>query len=130
VFFNNSIVGRQHTYLATSTFVHSSSDGQPNVHADIGFGLERLPDPSKAASLFGSYYFYPEVTGKIGGAVGMPDANLRYKLESYTLGGALAVPKTPAFVSAGLVAEHYLRKQNAPSDATYFSTALGIGVHF
>jgi hypothetical protein len=127
---NNSIAGRQHTYLATSTFLHSSNDGTPNVHADLGFGLERLPDPAKPASLFFSYFYYPEVTGKIAVPAGTPAANLRYKLENYNLDGALAVPKTPVFVTAGLVADHYLRKQNAPSDATHFSAQLGIGAHF
>jgi hypothetical protein len=130
VIFNNSLVGRQHTYLATSTFVHSGNDGDPNLHADLGFGLERLPDPSKVASLFGSYFYYPEVTGKISVPAGVPRANLRYKLQSFNLGGALAVGKTPSFLTAGIIADHYLRKQNAAADATHFSTQLGVGAHF
>jgi hypothetical protein len=130
VLVNNSIIGGQHTYLATSTFIHSSNDGDPNLHADLGFGLERLPDPSRTASLFFSYFYYPELTGNISVPAGIPRANLRYKLESYNLGGALATPKTPFFLTAGIVADHYLRKQNAASDATHFSTQLGLGSRF
>jgi hypothetical protein len=129
VLINNSIVGRGHTYLATSTLIHSSNDGGPNLHAGLGFGIERLPDPTKTASLFFSYFYYPEVTGKISVPPGVPAANLRYKIENYTFGGTLRVPNTPAFLTAGVVADHYLRKQNAASDATHFSTQLGIGVH-
>jgi hypothetical protein len=129
VLINNSIVGRGHTYLATSTLIHSSNDGDPNLHADFGFGVERLPDPTKTASLFLSYFYYPEVTGKIGVPAGVPAHNLRYKVENYNVGGTLAVPNTPVFVTAGIVADHYLRKQNAASDATHFSTQLGIGAH-
>jgi hypothetical protein len=127
---NSSIVGRGHTYLATSTMIHSSSDGDPNLHADLGVGVERLPDPTKTASLYFSYFYYPEVTGKIGVPVGVPAANLRYKVEHYTVGGALAAPRVPVFLTAGIVADHYLRKQNAASDATHFSPQLGIGANF
>ncbi len=128
--FNNSLVGIAHTYLATSTFLHTSNDGNPNVHADFGVGVERLPDPSKSASLYGSYYYYPEVTGKISVPPGVPGAHLRYKLENYTFGGALAVPQTRVLLTAGFIADHYLRKENAPSNVTDFSPQLGIGYHF
>jgi hypothetical protein len=53
----------------------------------------------------------------------------RYKVENYNVGAALAVPNTPLFLAAGIVADHYLRKQNAASDATHFSTQVGIGAH-
>jgi hypothetical protein len=129
-FFNDSIVGSGHRYLATSTMLHSSNDGDPNLHADLGFGVERLPDPTKSASIFFSYFYYPEVTGKIAVPAGVPAANLRYKVQNYNFGGALAVPHTPAFLTAGIVADHYLRKQNAASDATHVSAQLGIGAHF
>jgi hypothetical protein len=129
VLINNSIVGRGHTYLSTSTLTHSSDDGDPNLHADLGFGVERLPDPTKTASVFFSYFYYPEVTGKISVPPGVPAANLRYKVENYHVGGTLAVPNTPVFLTAGVIADHYLRKQNAASDATHFSTQLGIGAH-
>ncbi len=92
-------------------------------------GVERLPDPTKNASLFFSYDYYPEVTGKLGVPAGIPAANLRYKAENYNVGGALAVPSTPVFLTAGIAADHYLRKQNAASDATHFSTQVGIGAH-
>jgi hypothetical protein len=130
VLINNSIIGRGHTYLATSTLMHSSNDGDPNLHADLGFGVERLPDPTRSASLFFSYYYYPEVTGKIGVPPGAPTANLRYKVENYNVGGTLGVPNTPMFVTAGVVADHYLRKQNAASNAKHVSTQLGLGAHF
>jgi hypothetical protein len=129
VLVNNSIIGRGHTYLATSTLIHSSNDSDPNLHADLGFGIERLPDPTKTASLFFAYFYYPEVTGKISVPPGVPAANLRYKCENYNVGGTLGVPNTPLFLTAGVVADHYLRKQNAASDATHFATQLGIGAH-
>jgi hypothetical protein len=130
VLINSSIVGRGHTYLATSTLIHSSNDGDPNLHADLGFGVERLPDPTKTVSLFFSYFYYPEVTGKISVPAGAPAANLRYKVENYNVGGALTVPNTPLFLTAGIVGDHDLRKQNAASDATHFAPQLGIGTHF
>jgi hypothetical protein len=69
------------------------------------------------------------VTGKLSVPAGVPAANLRYKVENYNVGGALAVPNTPVFLTAGIVGDHYLRKQNAASDATHFSPQLGIGAH-
>ena len=42
---------------------------------------------------------------------------------------SVTVPNTPLFLAAGIVADHYLRKQNAASDATHFSTQVGIGAH-
>jgi hypothetical protein len=130
VLINSSIVGRGHTYLATSTLIHSSNNGDPNLHADFGIGVERLADPTKSASLYFSYFYYPEVTGTIAVPAGTPAANLRYKVETYNAGGALAVPNTPVFLTAGIVADHYLRKQNAVSDATHFSPQVGIAAHF
>ena len=73
-FLNSSIIGRGHTYLATSTLIHSSNDGDPSLRANLGFGIERLPDPTEAASLFFSYFYYPEVTGKIAVPPGDPTA--------------------------------------------------------
>jgi hypothetical protein len=130
ILINNGIIGVGHTYLATSTFLHTSNDGNPNLHATFGLGVERLPDPSKNASLYFSYYYYPELTGKLTVPPGVAGAHLRYKLENYTFGGALTVPNTRVLLTAGFIADHYLRKENAPSDATDFSPQLGIGYHF
>jgi hypothetical protein len=126
VFINSSVWGRAHTYLATSSFIHSSNDGLPTLHADLGFGLERLPDPTRPASLFFSYFYYPEVHGRIA-QPGVPAAFLRYKVQTYRVGGSLAVPSTPVFLTAGIIGDHYLAKQNAPSNATHTSATLGIG---
>jgi hypothetical protein len=128
VFVNSSLWGRNHTYLATSTFIHSSNDGLPTLRADLGFGLERLPDPSRPASLFFSYFYFPEVHGRIA-QPGIPAAYLRYKVQAYRFGGALSVPQTPLFLTAGITGDGYIAKQNAASNATHTSATLGIGVH-
>jgi hypothetical protein len=128
VIFNSSLYGLGYTYLSTSTIIHSNNEGLPTVHSAFGFGLERLPDPTRAASLFGSYYYFPEVSGKLS----LPDGtrpNLRYKLQTFRFGGSLAIPQTNAFLTANLVADHYLRKENAPGNATHTSASLGIGYH-
>jgi hypothetical protein len=96
------------------------------LHADLGIGFERLPDPTKRVSLFGSYYYYPEVTGKLAEIDGSRP-NLRYKLQTFRLGGSLALPPERVFLTANLIADHYLRKENAPGDATHTSASLGIG---
>jgi hypothetical protein len=129
VLINSSIVGREHTYLATSTFIHSGTGADPNVHGEFGAGIERLPDPTKNASLFGSYFYYPEVTGTIGVPAGVPGGRLRYKVENYDLGGTLAIPHEPLFLAAGFAGNHYLRKQNAVLGETHATAVLGLGVH-
>jgi hypothetical protein len=111
----------QRPYIALACFAALASLA---ISAPANADTPPAPVPSPSAS------YYPQVTGKISVPAGVPSANLRYKLEDYNLGGVLAVPKTRIFLSAGIVADHYLRKQNAVSDATHFSTHLGIGTRF
>jgi hypothetical protein len=128
VTFNNGVVGVGHTYLATSTIIHSTSENLPTLHSSFGLGIEKLPDPTRPLSLFGSFYYYPEVSGKLAEDDGSRP-KLRYKLETFRFGGALAIPQTRLFLTASLLADHYLRKENAPGDATHTSASLGVGFH-
>ena len=126
---HSSVYGIGHTYISTGLFARRNKYGYPTLRSNFGIGIERLPDPSRLASLYGSAYYYPEVTGNYS-PPGGTQQRLRYKLFTYRFGGTLSLPRTPIFLDAGYIASHYIGKQNAPSDSTYGAIQIGIGLHF
>lgn len=125
---HQSIIGVGHTYIASGLFARRNHYGYPTLRSNFGIGIEALPDLSKKAALYGSAFYYPEVTGFYTPPAGAA-YRLRYKLFTYRVGGTLALGKVP-FLDAGYIADHYIGKQNAPAAVTHGALQLGIGVHF
>lgn len=126
--FHTSLVGRGHAYLATSTFGRFGNDGYPRLRSDFGFGAELLPALERPFALSGAFYYYPDVHGTFARADGTR-ARLRYKLETFDLRAHAAIAATPFFLEIGFYGDRYLRKENAPSDASHRAFDLGFGLH-
>lgn len=124
---HTSLVGIGHAYLATSTFGRVASYGYPRLRSDIGFGAELLPALERPFSLSAAFYYYPEVRGTTTRS-GSP-VRLRYKLETFDLRAQASLPRSPFFLEIGVYGDRYLRKENAPSDASHRAFELGVGVH-
>lgn len=125
---HSSLIGRGHAYLATSAFARVASYGYPRLRSEFGFGAELLPALERPFSFSAAYYYYPEVRGTYALPSEVP-ARLRYKLETFDLRAHVSLSKTPLFLEIGFYGDRYMRKENAPSDATHRAFDLGFGVH-
>lgn len=123
-----SLVGIGHTYLATSSLTRRNGYGYPTLNAGFGIGFERLPDLSRPFTAYANAYYYPELGGNYVPAAGKP-IRLRYKAFTYQAGLALTLARSPLFLEIGVVGDHYIGKQNAPSGVTHLGADLGFGAH-
>jgi len=116
-------------YLFRSTN-YSALGGVGQQHGP-GFGLEKLPDLDRAFSIYGSAYYYPEVTTAHNQTLsnGTTDV-IRYKVLTYELGGKVDIGKTPLYLDLGFLGDHGYNKQNAPGDFTHSGPYIGLGIHF
>lgn len=110
--------------------------GYPNL-SGIGFGIEKLPDLDEPFSLYGSAYYYPNVSGKYTypstpylGALSGQAITLSYSVWKYDLGGTYNIGATGAFLDFGYGGEHATAKQNAPSSESINAPYAGLGLHF
>jgi Copper amine oxidase N-terminal domain len=121
-------------YLAASYLWQNHNYGQFNYPTTRGWGagIEKLPDLDHALSLFGSYYYYPNVQGRLASPIG-PDSYLTYRVSKYQAGVAYAVPaakKLGGFFEGGWQGERDTAKFLAPSDYQHDGWFGGFGVKF
>ena len=108
--------------------------GYPTV-SGVGFGVEKLADLDQTFSIYGSAFYYPNVTGNyhypvttLLGTLSGSEIKLAYSDWRYALGGTAAFG--PAFVDVGYEGEHQSAKSNAPSSTSINSPYVGLGLHF
>jgi hypothetical protein len=118
-------------YLAASYLWRNTNYGYPEQHG-WGVGIEKLPDLDHALSLFGSYYYYPNVQGRVIPPIG-PYSYLTNRVSRYQAGVAYAVPaakKFGGFLEAGWQGERDTNKFLAPGNANNNGFFSGIGIKF
>jgi hypothetical protein len=122
-------------YLAVAGIFKSYNYlGYPKT-SGVGFGVEKLPDLDQKFSLYGSAFYYPNVSGKytfpttaLLGPLSGEQITLAYQEWKYEAGGTVTVG--PAFVDFGYSGIHTNAKTNAPSSTNISAPYVGLGLHF
>jgi hypothetical protein len=124
-------VADPHIYIAGSYLWKNTNYGYPRQNG-VGFGLEKLPDLNQAFSLYGSAYYYPNISGTCGTDV-CPSGPFtwQYRLFRYQIGATVGFGANfPVFLDLGFIGDQGRNKQNAPSDYTHAGPYVGLGIHF
>ena len=121
-------------YIAGSYIVATNNYGYPRT-TGFGFGLEKLPDLDKSISLFGSAYYYPQVSGNFTDPTTGLGYNLQYRFLQYQAGLAWNTPfgfskQSGVFLEAGFMGNSTINKQFLPSNGHEAGAFAGIGLHF
>ena len=127
-----------HLYLDASYLRRSSNYGYP-TQTGVGFGLEKLADYHAPFSIFGSFLYYPSVSGNYTNIDPAPypgtpyvgsTFNLAYKVYKYQVGADLALGKSPLFLEGGFLGDRGNGNSNAPGGFTHNAFDVGLGLHF
>ena len=122
---------RPRVYVGVGYLWRTDNYGYPNQHG-FGYGIEKLPDLDKAFSLYGSAWYYPQISGTCS-VISCPAGpyDLQYHMLKYQIGGTLNIG-APAgvFLDFGWLGDRLNNKQNAPANVTHNGPYLGLGIHF
>jgi hypothetical protein len=109
--------------------------GYPTL-GGIGFGIEKLPDLDQPFSVYGSAFYYPNVSGtytypssRFLGSLSGSQITLAYSEWKYEFGGTVGLGKN-AFFDFGYLGEKLNAKANAPTGVTINAPYVGLGLHF
>jgi hypothetical protein len=124
-------------YLSVGGFFqHYNYLGYPNI-AGIGAGLDKLPDLENNFSLYGSFWYYPNVAGNYTyptstylGPLSGQTIPLSYSVIKYAIGAAIGLGKSPLYLDLGYAGDRFKGKVNAPSDTSFAAPYAGLGLHF
>ncbi len=116
-------------YLGVSYLQRAANDGYPRLRG-YGIGLEKLADTDQTFSLYGSYYYYPELRGSF--ASGGTHYDLAYHVVRYDVGLTLkASNPSPVFLTAGYMGDQSRNAGNAPlTQLVRRGPYVGIGLTF
>lgn len=117
-------------YVGIGYLSRSENYGYPR-QGGVGFGLEKLPDLDQAFSVYGSIWYYPNVSATFATPVGNQFSyrDLRYQVgATYTLGSFTGFG---VFIEGGYLGDS-LRATNAvaPSSVSHGGAYAGLGVKF
>jgi len=115
-------------FLAGSYMDRYSNYGYPRL-TGVGGGLEKLANFSQPIDVYGSVYYYPQISGNYTDINGNGQ-KLQYRMLHYQAGLAINVPRTPLFLDLGYLGDRGIAKQNAPSTFSENSFYGGLGLHF
>ncbi len=124
-------------YLSVGGFFqHYSYLGIPNL-SGIGAGLDKLPDFEQPFSVYGSVWYYPNVSGNYTypnsaylGPLAGATIPLSYSVLKYDVGAAIDLGKSPLYLDLGYSGNAFHGKANAADDTTVSSPFVGLGLHF
>ncbi len=118
-------------YAGVSYLRRGNNYGYPTLRG-VGAGIEKLPDVDQILSLYGSFYYYPDVKRDyyLPGAPGTT-YTLGYHELRYDFGATLKPSaNSPVFVDIGYLGDKSRNAGNAPINETRNGPFLGIGVNF
>lgn len=115
-------------FLAGSYINRYVNYGYPRL-TGVGGGLEKLVNFDQPIDVYGSVYYYPQVSGNYTDING-DGQKLQYRLLHYQAGLAIKVPRTPLFLDLGYLGDRGVAKQNAPTTFSENSFYGGLGLHF
>jgi hypothetical protein len=103
--------------------------GYPTL-SGVGFGLEKLPDLDHVVSLFGSAWYYPNISGNYQNFLTNTLVPLSYREVKYQAGLAFSFTGTPFFLELGYLGDQGYAKANAPVGFSHGGGFVGLGLHF
>ncbi len=115
-------------YIGVGYLWRSTNYGYPNMNG-VGFGIEKLPDLNQALSFFGSFWYYPSISGNYSNVV-IPSTQLSYNMYKYQVGLDYVIGKSPIFIDLGWMGNQLTNKTNAPSNITENGPFAGLGIKF
>jgi hypothetical protein len=121
-------------YIAGAYLWTSTNYGYPRMNG-AGFGIEKLPDLDKSLSVFGSFYYYPQVSGNFTDPTRGTVFNVQERFMQYQAGVTWNTPfnlspQSGVFVEAGFMGNSTINKQFLPSNGHHAGAFAGIGIHF
>ena len=122
-------------YIGVGYLTREENYGYPK-QSGFGFGAEKLPDLDQPFSLYGSVWYYPQISGNFTYPAGAPadDVGFMTKFEQrfmkYQIGGTFNLGGTGLFLDAGFLGDQIRGKQLSPGDATHSGGYAGLGFHF
>ena len=114
-------------YVGVGVLSRYDNYGYPR-QAGWGFGAEKLPDVDQVVSVYGSIWYYPNVSANY--------ANLgqfAYQDLKYQIGGTWTFANFGgfgAFLDGGYLGDSLHNRSNAPSPATHNGLYAGLGIKF
>ena len=101
-----------------------------------GAGISKLPDLERSLSLYGSAWYYPNVSGTYAyptspflGPFSGAHVPFGYSIWTYKAGAALNLGKSGIFVDGGWAGEYGTAKANAPASTSVNGAFIGLGWH-
>ncbi len=116
-------------YIGVGYLWKSNNAGYPKM-SNVGFGIEKLPDLNQPFSIYGSFYYYPNVKGNFTDPGTGIQYQLAYNIMKTQLGVTYAFLGSPLFLEAGILGESQKNKTNAPTDGSNMGIYAGIGLKF
>jgi Copper amine oxidase N-terminal domain len=118
-------------YIGVGYIWRSTNYGYPR-QTGFGYGVEKLPDLNEAFSVYGSFWYYPNMKGNCDTVV-CPTGpfELAYNMMKYAVGGTIRfAPGFPVFLDLGWLGDSGTNKSNAPANFTHNGPYVGLGIHF
>jgi hypothetical protein len=121
-------------YLAGAYLERTNNYGSPFLRG-AGAGIEKLPDLDKPFSIFGSFYYFPQIQGSLYDPSVGATYQEQYRFEQYEAGVDYNIPfdlfkKTGVFIEGGYIGDTGIAKQFAPGNIREGGAFAGIGIHF
>jgi hypothetical protein len=120
-------------YAGVGYLHREKSYGYPKQNG-FGLGAEKLPDLGRRMSVYGSIWYYPNVSGGFTYAPGAPRAlvgtndKLQQSVLAYRIGGTLNLGKSRIFLDAGILGDSIRGTNLAPSGASHAGGYTGLGI--
>jgi len=117
-------------YIGVGYMYRTNNYGYPHL-GGWGAGVEKLPDLDQTFSIYGSAWYYWNVTGTCGTDV-CPTGpyTLAYNVFKYQIGGNIVLGNSPFFIDLGWLGDRMTNRSNAPIDATHNGGYVGLGLRF
>jgi hypothetical protein len=121
-------------YIAGAYLWTANNYGYPKL-TGAGFGIEKLPDLDKPLSLFGSAYYYPQISGNFNDPTTGVGYNVQARFLQYQAGITYSVPfdlfkHSGIFIEGGYMGNATTNKQFLPGNGHESGAFGGIGIHF
>jgi hypothetical protein len=121
-------------YVGIGYLSRSENYGYPR-QGGVGFGIEKLPDLDQPFSVYGSVWYYPDVSATLPGTVSPAFAGQQfaYRDLKYQVGATYTVGSFTGFgifLDGGYEGDSLRAGNLAPSAATHGGAYLGLGLKF
>jgi hypothetical protein len=125
-------------YIGVGYVYRTDNYGYP-AQSGVGFGGEKLPDLDQPFSLYGSAFYYPQISGNFtwptdptttyNGVAGQR-GQLQYRYFKYQIGGDYNIANSGVFLDFGFAGVHASGKNYAPSSVSETGPYVGLGLKF